>query len=131
MFERVRLRVNAVTKGAQVRWNSSRVEAPFVFFERAPDASAPVASAEQTSAGRSQPIRELAAPDAYVAALARDTVQGYEEFLRAYPGDPMAKRVRAIIAARRESLTWRRTSEENTPDAYWSYLRRYPRGPHC
>jgi uncharacterized caspase-like protein len=131
LFEQARLRVNDMTKGAQVPWNSSRVEAPFVFFERSADAPAPVASAEQTSAVRSQPIRELGAQDAYVATLARDTLQDYEEFLGAYPGDPMAKRVRAIIAARRESMTWRRTSVEDTPDAYWSYLRRYPRGPHC
>ena len=38
LFDRVRLRVNDMTKGAQVPWNSSRVEAPFVFFERSPDA---------------------------------------------------------------------------------------------
>ena len=44
--------------------------------------------------------------------------------------DPMAKRVRALLAARREALTWRRTLHIGTADAYWSYLRRYPRGPH-
>src|SRR5437763_8827341 len=43
----------------------------------------------------------------------------------------MAKRVRAILAARREAITWRRTYLADTPDAYWSYLRRYPRGPHA
>ena len=45
--------------------------------------------------------------------------------------DPLAKRVRAIVAARREAITWRRTYRADTPDAYWSYLRRYPRGPHA
>ncbi|WP_135885064.1 hypothetical protein, partial [Mesorhizobium sp. M2D.F.Ca.ET.171.01.1.1] len=35
------------------------------------------------------------------AALERDTMRGYEDFLAAYPHDRMAKRVRAIIAARR------------------------------
>ena len=48
----------------------------------------------------------------------------------AYPNDLMAARVRAIIAARREAITWRRTRFVDTPPAYWSYLRRYPRGPH-
>ena len=43
----------------------------------------------------------------------------------------MARRVRAIIAARREAITWRRTYSTDTPDAYWSYLQRYPRGPHA
>ena len=43
----------------------------------------------------------------------------------------MAKRVRAIAAARREAITWRRTFRADTPNAYWSYLQRYPRGPHA
>src|SRR5262249_28102828 len=52
-------------------------------------------------------------------------------FLAAYPDDPMARRVRAIIAARREAIIWRETYAADTPQAYWSYLRLYPRGPHC
>jgi uncharacterized caspase-like protein len=55
----------------------------------------------------------------------------YDDLLSAYPGDPMAPRVRAIIAARREAITWRRTRNIDTPQAYWSYLRRYRRGAHC
>ena len=69
--------------------------------------------------------------DAYAAALERDTLPAYEDFLGAYPDDPMAKRVRAIAAARREAVTWRRTYRADTPNAYWSYLQRYPRGPHA
>ena len=69
--------------------------------------------------------------DAYTAALERDTLQTYEDFLAAYPDDPLTGRVRAILAARREAITWRRSYRADTPDAYWSYLRRYPRGPHA
>ena len=65
------------------------------------------------------------------AALDRDTLQGYEDFITAYPQDPLTKRVRAIVAARREAITWRRTYRADTSDAYWSYLQRYPRGPHA
>ncbi len=130
LFDRVRLRVNEVTKGAQVPWHSSRIETSFVFFERAPDAPPPPAPAEQTSALRSKPIHSLGAQDAYLSAVERDTLQGYEEFVGAYADDPAARRVRAIIAARREAITWRRTYVADTPNAYWSYLRRYPRGPH-
>lgn len=128
LFNRVRLRVNENTKGAQVPWDTQRVEAQFMFFDRAPDAP-PLGAQDQ--AMRDKPIRDLGASEAYAAALDRDTLQGYEDFLAAYPSDPMAKRVRAIIAARREAITWRRTYRVNTPDAYWSYLRRYPRGPHA
>ncbi|WP_296742676.1 caspase family protein [Mesorhizobium sp.] len=131
VFDRTRLRVNEVTQGAQVPWNASKVSAPFVFFDRAPDAPAPKVSEAESRANRTKAIRDFNARDAYVAALDRDTMHGYQDFLVAYPRDPMAKRVRAIIAARREAITWRETWLQDSPDAYWSYLRRYPHGPHA
>jgi uncharacterized caspase-like protein len=131
VFDRVRLRVNDVTKGAEVPWHASKVQTTLVFFERAADAPPPAVSSEQTAAIRARPIRDLGAEDAYIVALEGDTLQGYSDFLAAYPDDPMAKRVRAIVAARREAITWRRTRMVDTPPAYWSYLRRYPNGPHA
>src|SRR5437899_1583627 len=130
VFNRVRLRVNEASKGAQVPWDSQKVDAPFMFFERGPDAPA-AAPPDQVAAIRNKPIRDLGVQDAYAAALERDTLPAYEDFLGAYPDDPMAKRVRAIAAARREAITWRRTYRADTPNAYWSYLQRYPRGPHA
>ena len=131
VFDRTRLRVNELTKGAEVPWNASKIETSFTFLVRAPDAPPPQVSPEQTATIRSKPIRDLDAQDAYIAALNRDTLQGYLDFLAAYPDDPMAKRVHAIVAARREAITWRHTRSVDTPQAYWSYLRRYPRGPHA
>ena len=98
-----------------------------MFFERQPDAP-PV---QLDASLRDKPIRDFDARDAYAAALERDTLQGYEDFLQAFPNDPLAKRVRAIVAARREAIVWRRTYRTDTPPAYWSYLDRYPRGPHA
>jgi uncharacterized caspase-like protein len=131
VFDRLRLRVNEATKGAQVPWDAQKIQAQFTFFDRAPDAPAAQAEPAQAAAIRDRPIRELGAQDAYAAAIARDTLPAYEEFLAAYAGDPLAKRVRAIVAARREAITWRRTYRTDTPDAYWSYLKRYPEGPHA
>jgi uncharacterized caspase-like protein len=131
VFERVRLRVNDISKGAEVTWHASHVDVPFQFFERAADAPPPPVAAEQTAAIRAKPIREVGAPQAYALALERDTLEGYGEFVEAYPDDAMAKRVRVIIAARREAMTWRKTRMIDTPEAYWSYLRRYPDGPHA
>src|SRR5713226_9751053 len=131
VFERTRLRVNEISKGAEVPWHASKIAASLVFFERAADAPPPAISSEQSAAIRARPIRDLDAQEAYVAALERDTLEGYSDFLAAYPSDPMARRVRAIIAARREAITWRRTRLVDTPPAYWSYLRRYPDGPHA
>src|SRR3984893_14657264 len=130
VFNRVRLRVNDASKGAQVPWDAEKIEAQFMFFNRARDAPAP-APPDQAAGIRSRPIRDLGVQDAYAASLERDTMQGYEDFLTAYPNDPLAKRVRAIAAARREAITWLRSYRADTPQAYWSYLRRYPRGPHA
>ncbi|TPK54865.1 peptidase C14 caspase catalytic subunit p20 [Mesorhizobium sp. B2-4-19] len=131
VFDRTRLRVNEVTQGAEVPWHASKVSAPFVFFDRAPDAPAPRVSEAESRANRTRAIRDFDAHEAYTAALDRDTMRGYEDFLVAYPHDPMAKRVRAIVAVRREAITWRETWLRDLPNAYWSYLRRYPHGPHA
>jgi len=44
----------------------------------------PAPAAPVSRRGSRQPIRDLGAPDAYAAALERDTMQGYEDFLIAY-----------------------------------------------
>ena len=130
VFDRVRLRVNELTKGAQVPWDASKIETQFRFFERAPGAPMRTDSPEHTASMRSQSMRSLGAHDAYMVALMRDTFDAYADFLADYWHDPMTKRVCALLAARREAITWRRTYQANVPDAYWSYLERYPRGPH-
>jgi uncharacterized caspase-like protein len=131
VFERTRLRVNDLTRGAEVPWQATKVQAAVVFFERAADAPPPAVSPEQTASIRARPLRDLDAQEAYILALERDTLDSYAEFVDAYPQDPMARRVRVIIAARREAITWRRSRVADTPQAYWSYLRRYPEGPHA
>jgi len=128
VFEQTRLRVGQVTKGAQIPWNSSGYDNPFVFFERTGDAPA---RGLDEAALRDKPIAQFAARDAFAAAIARDTLQGYDDFLVAFPNDPLARRVRAILAARREALYWRKARTIDRGDAYWSYLRRYPHGPHA
>ncbi|AYG59261.1 caspase family protein [Rhizobium jaguaris] len=130
VFDRTRLRVSDLTKGAQISWDASKFNNDFTFFDRGPNAPAAQVSSYDNAAIRTKAIRDFNERDAYFAALDRDTMQGYEDFLAAYPHDAMARRVRAIIAARREAITWRETWNADTPEAYWSYLRRYPRGPH-
>ena len=131
VFDRVRLRVNDLTGGAVIPWHASKIETPLEFFERAPDAPVTEASYIVASARAERPIRDFSAEEAYHAALERDTLRGYLEFLDAYADHPLAKRVRGIVAARREAITWRRSREADTPEAYWSYLDRYPNGPHA
>jgi uncharacterized caspase-like protein len=128
-FSQVRLRVNETTRGALTPWNAANIAPPLVLLEGAPNAPA-AAVAQSYAALRSRPIRSFPAGEAYAAALERDTLEGYQDFLAVYPGDPLTARVRALLAARREALTWRRTRAANTPGAYWSYMQRYPKGPH-
>ena len=127
-FDQTRVLVNQETQGALLPWNASNLGARYYVFERAADAPAPpvAAAIEQ----RRQPMTRYAVDDAYAIALQRDTMAGYREFLAAYPHSDQARRVRAILAARREAEFWRRTRDANSPRAYWTYLRAYPRGPH-
>ena len=131
IFDRLRLRVDEQTKGAAVPWDSSKIDAAFRFFDRGKDAPAPAGTAAQFTALNTEPLKNLPVKEAYTAALARDTVASYSEFDASYGGDPLGKRVRVLLAVRREEVTWRRTVSIDTPDAYWSYLSRYPRGPHA
>ena len=61
-----------------------KIDAQFMFFDRAPDAPAPPPQ-DQVAAVRNRPIRDIGVQDAYAAALERDTMQGYDDFLGAYP----------------------------------------------
>ncbi len=131
VFNRVRVRVAELTKGAQVPWRESRIETPFVLFDRAANAPAPAVSQADIDVRRARPMRDAGMADAYAIALDQDTIRGYEEFIAAYPSSPYARNVRNIIAARREALTWRRTVQVNSAPAYWSYLDRYPKGPNA
>ena len=130
LFDRVRLRVHESTKGGQVPWHASKIETQFKFLERTPGAPLRGDTPQRTDKMRTQPMRALGVQDAYMVALLRDTFDAYTDFLADYWQDPMTKRVRALLAARREAITWRRTYRANVPDAYWSYLERYPHGPH-
>jgi uncharacterized caspase-like protein len=134
VFARTRSRVAELTKGAQIPWNDSKIDPAYALTQPAPEApgAQPVAAEiAKLQSERAKPIRDFSDADAYSAALDRDTIAAYQDFLVAFPRSPHAKNVRGILAARREALTWRRTTAVNTPNAYWSYLRRYARGPHA
>jgi uncharacterized caspase-like protein len=124
-----RVQVDAQTGGALVPWSASKLATPYYLFERADDAPVPPAVAALAAAPR-MAMSGFPPDRAYAVALARDTLVGYGEFVAAFPDAPEARRVRAILAARREALFWRRAVAQDTPEAYWTYLTLYPRGPH-
>jgi hypothetical protein len=132
----VRLRVHEASRGALTPWHLSRITAPVFFFEGegTPDDAAPPPQAQldpQAQQLLDRPLAALSPDQAYSVVLERDTIEAYQQFIAAFPNHALAKRVRLLLAERREALIWRRTVAANTPPAYWSYLRRYPRGPHA
>ena len=130
IFARVRLRVSEQTQGGEVPWYAAQIDGPFFMTERAADAPPPPNVAPLADY-RSRPMRDFGNPDdAYAAALALDTIDGYEQFLAIYPDSPYSQRIAAMIAVRREEISWRHCVMNDTPPAYWSYLRQYPNGPH-
>jgi len=126
VFNRVRLRTHETTQGLQTPWHRTNLgDIPFTFFEPEESASLPPPVREVRR------IEEVPAEEAYAIAVERDTIRDYQAFLRRYPDHPLARRVSALLAARREAIVWRQTVSRNTREAYWTYLRRYPKGPHA
>jgi uncharacterized caspase-like protein len=130
VFAQVRVAVNQATAGAQVPWDASKLGAPYYIFERAADAPPP-REVVALSEARRRPIKSFPVDQAYAAAVERDTLDGYDQFVVAYPDSPQARRARAILAARREALFWRRARAGDDKRGYWTYLDRYPHGPHA
>jgi uncharacterized caspase-like protein len=130
LFARLRLRVSDLTQGAEIPWYASQIDGPFFMTELAAGAPPPP-NVVPIADVRAKPIRDFpSVDDAYAAALDRDTIEGYEQFLAVYPNSPYSERIGGMLAVRREAIIWRRCVIADTPPAYWSYLRRYPNGPH-
>src|SRR4051812_31010896 len=129
LFARVRLRVHESTGGRQTPWHAANLNgASITFFEPADTTAAAPPLHERRIASASP-------EEAYALAIEQDTIPAYQDFLRTYPDHPLARRVKVVLAARREANIWRRTASRNSPNAYWTYLKLYPRGPapdcHC
>ena len=75
-----------------------------------------------------RPIQDIGPEEAYAYAVEADDLPTYAEYVRIYPNSPYAPRVWAMIRARREALLWRHALLENSPEAYWTYIERYPDG---
>ncbi|MEJ1938405.1 caspase family protein, partial [Nostoc sp. NIES-2111] len=126
LFGRIRVRVHELTQGAQTPWDVVKSDTPFVFLAPQEGAAVPPQPPPPP-----QDFASVGDREAYGIALERDTIPAYQDFLRAYPDSTFAPRVKRLLAQRREALTWQRTVARDTPDAYWTYLKRYPRGLHA
>jgi hypothetical protein len=142
LFARIRLRTNEATNGVQTPWEVSQLQQVVMLVPgtpNAPPAGAPqgLLSAPQAAMGAPalrrapRPIRDLSPEDAYAVAIEQDELPTYVEYVRLYPNSPYSQRIWATIRARREALVWRHALLANSPDAYWTYMQRYPEGMYA
>ena len=121
VFKKVRLLVNDSTDKKQTPWDSARLKTEFVFFA---SADAPVANAVPVKVAvtelGSRPVRQ-----AYEVAIAEDSEEYYEEFVRVYANDPLADHVRRLLNRRKQMVAWQIVTHRNRPEDYADFARRF------
>ena len=128
-FTHIRSRTHLTTEGQQTPWHLSAITEPIELVP--PQAAASAAVAAPPPPRQARPMREIGPDEAYALAIEMDTLDGYVGFVEAYPGHAYSERVWAMIRARREAMSWMRAQQINTPQSYWTYLRRYPNGMYA
>ncbi len=128
VFTHIRSRTHLTTEGKQTPWHASALGEQ---IELLPPEAATASVPPPPPIRQARPMRDIGPDEAYALAIEMDTLEGYTGFVQAYPGHPYTKRVWAIIRARREALAWMRARESNSPQSYWTYLRRYPNGMYA
>ncbi len=128
-FKQVRIRVHQSTGGKQTPWESSSLTGNFQFNGKAQtDNAAPVPpDRPDETAGRSGGSPDLA----YLDAVGRNTIEGYQAFLSKYPGDSNADRVRYLIASLTEGKMWAAANKDDSAAAYKQYLLAFPDGVYA
>src|SRR5262249_39389973 len=137
-FTHIRSRTHLATEGQQTPWHLSAIGGQIELVPaEAAEAPGPTQAAGIAPIAAPPPprparrMREVEPDEAYSQAIEMDTLDGYVDFVEAYPAHPYSERVWAMIRARREALAWMRALQYNTPQAYWTYLSRYPNGMYA
>jgi hypothetical protein len=125
-FTHIRSRTHLATEGQQTPWHLSAIGEQIELVPAEAAQTAGIAAPPPPRPARR--MREVEPDEAYSQAIEMDTLDGYVDFVEAYPQHPYSERVWAMIRARREALAWMRALQYNSPQAYWTYLRRYPDG---
>ncbi|MGJ5046611.1 caspase family protein [Bradyrhizobium oligotrophicum] len=130
LFKRIRLQVNQTTDGRQTPWESSSLTGDFTFFGDTLVAAA--RSAENA------PVIQMAADlpsrsvrQAYDYVLSENRPQYYREFIAMYPRDPLADRIRALLAGLVQAAAWHEAVLANSPAAYRSFRESYADSPYA
>lgn len=116
LFERVRMRVAAASGGLTIPWSSSAIDETLRIGP----------PGDEPAPAEGQPTPETA----FWMTVRRDRLEDFETFLAAHGEDRVAPRVRGWLALRREATIWQEVRNADRPEAYWTFMRLYPRGPH-
>jgi hypothetical protein len=130
LFKRIRLDVGGSTDGQQTPWESSSLTSDFYFFgDTAVAATRAPAQMKMAYAASDLPSRS--SRQAYEYVLAENSVEYYQEFIRLYPRDPMADRIRALLGNLMQAKAWHYAVKTNSPVAYKSFYEKFSNGPYA
>src|SRR5215210_5543796 len=157
VFKGVRVKVNKTTDGRQVPWESSSLTANFAFLpgsnpiialnpSASPEvgpavgnagASEPgqnVAGQQDFSAVNRQRVSEIATrpvAEAYQITIEQNSIEAFDEFIKAYEDDPLAAQIKRLLTRRNQMVAWRNAVVSNDADAYEAYLSLWPDSDHA
>ncbi|CAL78785.1 conserved hypothetical protein; putative signal peptide; putative Caspase-like domain [Bradyrhizobium sp. ORS 278] len=130
LFKRVRLQVNQTTGGRQTPWESSSLTSDFTFFgDTLVAAARPADNAPVVQMAADLPSRSVR--QAYDYVLSENRPQYYREFIAMYPRDPLADRIRALLAGLVQAAAWHEAVLANSPSAYQSFSQAYADSPYA
>jgi Caspase domain len=127
LLKQVRLRVHTATDGRQTPWESSSLTGNFTFFGGDPGPTARDGRSAERNPGKQalEQVRSKPLNDAYALVIEEDSIELYQEFLKAYGQTPLAQRIRALLAQRLEMMVWYNAVTINTVASYETFLERY------
>ncbi|MDO8401496.1 MAG: caspase family protein [Bradyrhizobium sp.] len=130
LFKRIRLDVGNSTDGQQTPWESSSLTSDFYFFgDTAVAATRAPAQMKLAYAAGDLPSRSPR--QAYEYVLAENSVENYQEFIRLYPHDPMADRIRILLGNLLQAKAWHIAVQANSAVAYKSFYEKFSNSPYA
>jgi uncharacterized caspase-like protein len=151
VFKGVRVKVNKNTDGRQVPWESSSLTASFTFLPGpspiiavnapinpvsavAANAPAQIVIGQDFSAVNRQRVSEIArrpAAEAYQITIEENSIEAFDEFIKAYEEDPRAAQIKRLLTRRNQMVAWRNAVVSNETEAYDAYLSLWPDSDHA
>jgi hypothetical protein len=126
VFRKVRIDVSQLTSGAQVPWEETSLTQEVMLSEKA---GAPLTSATPVVTPTTDPAVE--ANRAFMLAVATNTIESYDEFMRKHPGSKEVAQAMHNLTMLSDEKHWREATAQNTLGAYKIYLNLHRDGSYA